>query len=177
MIVNILQHTVRFVLLVLLQVVVLNHIQWNGYINPYIYILFILLLPVDVPKGLLLVLGFVIGITIDMFSDTGGLHAAATVALCFVRPGLLKFIAPRDDYDVEIPVAPQTLGFKWFLTYLLLATSLHHLVLFYLEIFRFDEFFVTFLKSLFNVLISVSLMLLLQYLFGRSASRNERING
>ncbi|MFM8432941.1 MAG: rod shape-determining protein MreD [Bacteroidota bacterium] len=167
----------RFILLVLLQVMVLNHIQWNGYINPYIYILFILLLPVNIPKTFLLTLGFVTGISIDMFSDTGGLHAAATVALCFARPGLLKFIAPRDDYDVEVPLTPQAMGFKWFLTYLMLATTLHHLLLFYLEIFRFDEFFITFLKSVFNVLVSVSLMLLLQYLFGRSATRNERING
>lgn len=177
MIINVIQNAVRFLLLVLLQVVVFNHIQWSGYVNPYVYILFILLLPVETPKWLLLVAGFLCGLTIDMFGDTGGLHAAATVALAFCRPGILRLLSPRDGYDADMRIAPQTLGLKWFITYLAILTAIHHLVLFYLEVFRFDEFFITFLKSLLNVVISGTMMLLLQYLFGRSSKRNERIIG
>ena len=175
MIIKIIQHLLTFILLVIIQVVVLNHIQWSGYINPYIYILFILLLPVETPKWLLLLSGFILGISIDMFSNTSGLHAAATVALAFARPGILNLLAPRDGYDSETRISPQTMGVKWFLTYLILLTSIHHLVLFYLEVFRFSEFFITFFKSILNVIVSVLLMFMGQYLFGKAAARNERI--
>lgn len=177
MIVNLLQHVFRFSILVLLQVIVLNHIQWSGYINPYIYILFILLLPPETPRAFQLVLGFITGITIDMFSDTGGLHAAATVALAFARPSVLRLLAPRDGYESEVQLSPYSLGLRWFITYTLLLTFLHHCVLFYLEIFRFSEFFITLFKVLLNTGVSVLLMLMGQYLFSRSSNRNERIIG
>jgi rod shape-determining protein MreD len=176
-IIKILRHGLAFLFLVLIQVVLLNHIQWSGYINPYVYILFILLLPIETPKWLQLVLGFVLGLTIDMFSNTAGLHAAATVALAFARPGILNLLAPRDGYESELRISPQTLGLKWFVTYLVILTAIHHLVLFYLEIFRFNEFFITFFKSFLNIIISVLLMLMGQYLFGKAAARNERIFG
>jgi rod shape-determining protein MreD len=177
MIAKLIQHLVRFSFLLLLQVVVFNHIQWNGYVNPYIYILFILLLPVETPRVLLLSLGFVIGILVDMFGDSGGLHAAATVAMAYVRPSILRLISPRDGYEAETPLSPYFLGLKWFLTYLALSTLTHHFVLFFLEVFRFSEFFITLFKVLLNTAISVSLMVMGQYLFSRSANRNERIIG
>lgn len=177
MIVNLLQHIFRFSLLMLLQVVLLNHIQWNGYVNPYAYILFLLLLPVEIPKAFLLILGFITGITIDMFGNTGGLHAAACVALAFARPSVLRLLAPRDGYESEIRLSPQSLGVKWFTTYLIFMTTIHHFVLFYLEVFRFSEFFDTLLKVLLNVAISVIIMLMGQFLFSRSVNRNERIIG
>src|SRR4051794_27603630 len=101
MTVKIFQYMLQFVLLVLLQVMVLNHIQLNGYINPYIYTYFILLLPVGISDALLLVVAFLLGFCIDLFSSTGGMHAAATVFLAFCRPAILKLIAPRDGYDLE----------------------------------------------------------------------------
>ncbi|MFM2207502.1 MAG: hypothetical protein RL213_1477 [Bacteroidota bacterium] len=177
MIVNVLQHVLRFAFLVLLQVVVLNHVQWSGYVNPYVYILFVLLLPVETPRAFQLVLGFIAGITIDMFGDTGGLHAAATVAMSFARPYVLRLLAPRDGYESEARLSPHTFGLKWFATYLFLSAFIHHFVLFYLEVFRFSEFFITFLKVLLNTAISVLIMLMGQYLFSRSVNRNERIIG
>jgi rod shape-determining protein MreD len=177
MIVQVIQNALRFLLLVFLQVVLLNHIQWSGFVNPYVYLLFILLLPVETPKGLLLVLGFVTGLVIDMFGNSGGLHAAATVAVAFARPRILRLLAPRDGYEAEMRLVPQTMGLKWFATYLVLMTFIHHFVLFYLEVFRFSEFFLTFFKVLLNVVISVLLMIMGQYLFGRSVNRNERILG
>ncbi|HRS40045.1 MAG TPA: rod shape-determining protein MreD, partial [Bacteroidia bacterium] len=70
MIVKLIQNLIRFLFLVAIQVVVLNHIQWSGYVNPYVYILFLLLLPVETPKALQLVLGLVTGLMIDMFGNT-----------------------------------------------------------------------------------------------------------
>lgn len=177
MIVKIVKNAVRFLFLVAIQVLVLNHIQWSGYINPYIYILFILMLPLETPKWLLLLLGLVTGLVIDMFGNSGGMHAAATVFVAFARPGILRLIAPRDGYETESSLSPQVMGFKWFFTYVSILVTLHHLVYFYVEVFRFSEFFITFFKAILNSIISVSIILLGQYLFGRSLKRNERIIG
>src|SRR5262245_41757686 len=141
MTVKIIQYIFQFILLVLLQVLVLNHIQLNGYINPYIYIYFILLLPVGISDSLLLLIAFTLGFCVDIFSSSGGMHSAATVFLAFCRPAVLKLIAPRDGYDLEIRLNAKTMGIKWFLTYASILVTLHHLTLFYIEVFRFSEFF------------------------------------
>lgn len=159
-----------FVFLVGIQVVLLNHIQWHGYVNPYVYVLFILLLPVDIPKLLLLVIAFVTGIVIDMFGNSGGMHAAATVLMAFARPGVLRLIAPRDGYDSDVKLIPQVMGLKWFVTYLLIMVLIHHMACFYLEIFRFSEFFITLFKSILNTLITVALIVTGEFLFGQSKS-------
>jgi rod shape-determining protein MreD len=177
MIIKIIQNVFRFLFLVLLQVLVLNHIQWSGYINPYAYILFILLLPVETPKWLLLVCAFTLGITIDMFGNTSGMHAAATVLVAFARPRILKLIAPRDGYEAEIKLSPYSMGFKWFVTYISISVLIHHLAYFYIEAFRFSEFFFTFFKAIFNSLITILLIILGEYIFSKRSKKTERVLG
>jgi len=177
MIAKIIQIVIRFLFLVAIQVLVLNHIQWNGYVNPYVYIFFILTLPVETPKWLLLVTAFVTGLVIDTFGNTMGMHAAATVFTAFARPGVLRLIAPRDGYEPETKLNPGAMGFKWFITYVSILVLLHHLVYFYVEVFRFSEFFITFYKAILNGAITILLIVLGQYLFGSSLKRNERIVG
>ena len=80
---TVLQNIFSFILLVLVQVLVLNNIQFLGYIDPYLYILFILVLPVQMPRWFLLILAFALGITIDIFSNTLGMQAFATVFIAF----------------------------------------------------------------------------------------------
>jgi len=174
MTVRIIQYILQFVFLVLLQVMVLNHIQFYGYVNPYIYTYFILLLPVGISDSLLLLIAFLLGFSIDMFSSTGGMHAAATVFLAFCRPGILKLIAPRDGYDLENKLNAKTMGIKWFLTYATILVMLHHLTLFYIEVFRFSEFFSTFGKAIFNAVITLIIIIIGQFLFGKTKSQNER---
>lgn len=177
MILKISQHIMRFLILILLQVMVLNHIQFSGYINPYIYILFVLMLPVETPKWLLLVIAFATGLTIDMFSSSGGIHAAASVVVAFARPGVLRLIAPRDGYESETRLTPGAMGFKWFITYVSILVTLHHITYFYVEVFRFSEFFVTLWKAILNSAFTIALIIIGLYLFGRSSKRNERIIG
>ena len=129
------------------------------------------------PKLLLLLLALFIGLTIDMFGNTSGMHAAASVFVAFARPGILRLIAPRDGYEVETSLTPQVMGFKWFITYISILVMLHHLVYFYVEVFRFSEFFITLLKAILNSAITVIIILLGQYLFGRSTKRHERLIG
>jgi rod shape-determining protein MreD len=162
-----------FIVLIAVQVMVLNHIQWNGYVNPYIYVLFILMLPVDIPNWVLLLIAFFTGLTIDMFGSSGGMHAAATVFMAFARPGVLRLIAPREGYEADLKLSPQVMGFNWFITYASIMVLLHHFMCFYIEVFRFSEFFITFFKVIINSAITVALIVISQYLFAQSR-RNAR---
>jgi rod shape-determining protein MreD len=177
MIVKIFQNVFRFVFLVLLQVLLLNHIQWTGFVNPYVYLLFVLLLPYETPKWLVLVSAFIIGLTIDMFGNTSGMHASATVLMAFARPRILRLIAPRDGYEAETKLTPLVMGFKWFITYISLAVLLHHLAYFYIEAFRFSEFFFTFFKVVLNSVITILLIVLGEYIFSKRGKKTERVLG
>src|SRR5210317_1030582 len=82
---------VRFIALVLIQALVLNHINFLSYINPYVYILFIILFPIKNNRLLFIFIAFLLGLTVDLFSDSGGIHAAACVTIAYIRPVVLKF--------------------------------------------------------------------------------------
>ncbi|TAJ13808.1 rod shape-determining protein MreD [Marinilabiliaceae bacterium JC017] len=133
----------NFIFLVLVQVFVLNNIQFSGFVNPYLYILFILTLPFDIPGWLLLGLAFVLGMTIDLFSNTPGMHSAATVFMAFLRPYLLRAIAPRDDYQPATLPIMNHYGFLWFLKYAFVLVLAHHSFLFFIEVFDFSHFWST----------------------------------
>lgn len=157
--------TLRFILLVLLQVLVLNNIRLFGYINPFLYVLFVLLLPVEMPGGLVLLLSFLLGTAVDFFTNTPGMHGAATVFMAFVRKYLLKLMAPRDGYEPDKPPGIGNMGIVWFLTFSLILVFLHHMVLFYIEVFRFREFFTTLLRVFLSTIVTVVLVILSEYLF------------
>jgi rod shape-determining protein MreD len=157
----------RLIMLVLAQVVVLNNIQFSGYINPFLYIAFVLMLPVRIPPVVVLVVAFFTGLIIDIFSNTMGMHAAACLVMAYVRPSVLKLMAPRDGYDQEAVVSARELGFRWFLAYAAILTFVHHIFLFYIEVFRFSEFFVTLLRVALSSVASLMVIMISQYLFGK----------
>ncbi len=161
------RNIIRFVLLVLLQVLVFNNIQFSGYLNPYIYVLFILLMPFETPRWLLLMAGFGLGLTIDIFSNTLGIHAAATVFMSFLRPYILNFIAPRDGYEIGSYPRLSFYGFKWFFRYSFILIFAHHFVLFYLEVFDFSNFFLTLLRVVLSTAFSALFVVLSQYIIFR----------
>jgi rod shape-determining protein MreD len=163
MINSILRYTVIFIILILLQILVFNNIQFSGYINPYIYIMLILLLPVEIPSWILIIISFFTGLSVDYFSGTPGMHAGATVAAGFVRPFILRLISPHDGYESGATPSMAIYGFRWFLTYTILIVVIHHFVLFYLEVFRFTDFFRTFARVLLSSLFSVTFILLAEY--------------
>ena len=161
------RNIIRFVVLVLVQILVINNIQISGYIIPHIYILFILLLPFETPKWLLLISAFALGISVDLFTQTPGMHAAATVFIAFLRPWILEMSAPRDGYEPGTYPRLYYYGFQWFLRYSVILVLVHHFLLFYIEVFRFSEFFSTFLRVLLSSLFSVILIMLSQYFIYR----------
>ena len=157
-----------FFLLILLQVLVLDNMQFSSYINPYLYILFILMLPFDTPKWLVLVASFLIGLGVDIFSDSMGIHAAACVFMGFCRPYVLNIIKPRDGYDFNTQPTIRDMDVRWFITYAGVLVFLHHLVFFYIEIFRASEFLNILTRVLMSTFFTLLLVVLSQLLFTSS---------
>ncbi|WP_179343901.1 rod shape-determining protein MreD [Winogradskyella ursingii] len=160
---------IRFILLLVVQIAICNNINFFGYINPYIYIIFILLFPINDNNNnnrlFILLLSFLLGILVDMFSDSGGVHAAASVCLAYARPVMLKA-------SFGMLYEHQSLKFSNIdtgnlITYVTLGTVLHHLVLFSLEIFNISGILLIFKKTLFSSIFTIILSVLIIILFSR----------
>jgi len=157
------RNIVRFLVVILFQVLLMDNVMINGYMVPYVYLLFILLMPFETPRWIQLLSGFMLGIGIDLFENTLGMHTAATVLIAFVRPYLLNLLAPRDGYEPETFPRIHYYGFLWFLKYTLIIVVIHHLMLFYLEVFQLKEFFSTLLRVILSSILSASTIILSQY--------------
>lgn len=158
-----LRNIFRFLFLVLLQVLILNNIQFSKFVNPYMYVLFILLMPFESPGWIVILMAFLLGLSVDLFSQTIGMHASASVFMGFLRPQVLRIISPRDGYEPNTFPRIFYYGFKWFFKYTLILVLAHHFFLFYIEVFRFSAFFSTMLRALASTLFSVFLIILSQY--------------
>ena len=155
----------RFILLALAQVYIFNNIQVSGYINPRVYVLFILMLPYEIAGFWLLTLAFMMGLTVDFFQHTPGMNASASVFLAFLRPGVIRLVGRKEDLEpLQYPNIRDS-GTGWFLAYTLILVFLHHLFLFYLEVFRLNEIFQTLLKVLINTVLTSLIIMLVQFLF------------
>lgn len=160
----------RFTGLVLFQVLILNHVSLGGYVNPYLYVLFILWLPFSIPYWQLLLSAFLLGFSIDIFANTPGLNAAATVAMAFARPFVIRVVSTGTDFEPGTRPSIPGQGIRWFFSYSLILILLHHFILFYLEVFRMSEFFQTLLRVLLSALLTFGLVLLSEYLTVRKTS-------
>jgi len=152
-----------FVVLILFQVLVMDNVLISGYMIPYIYVLFILLMPFETPRWLQLLAGFALGLAMDLFSGTLGMHTAASVLAAFVRPYLLDLLSPREGYEPETFPRIHFYGFLWFLKYAVLIVVIHHLALFYLEVFQLKHFLSTLLRVLLSSILTTSTIVLSQY--------------
>lgn len=158
-----LRNTTRFVVLVLLQILIFNNIGYLGYINPMIYILFIMLYPHNENKISFLFASFLIGLCVDIFSNTGGLHAAAGVFIAYVRSSILLFVFGKnfDFQDIRLLQYPFTKVF----IYVSFLTLLHHILFYFLEIFNFNHLLDTFVKIGVSSAFTIIICLLSIYIF------------
>lgn len=156
-----------FIILMLVQVLILNQVQFSGFVNPYIYILFILLLPLSTPRYVLLILAFLLGLVVDIFLDSIGIHAAASVLIAYIRPFIIRVISNREEDRSDYPGLNQN-TFVWFLSYVSIMVFIHHIVLFYLEVFTFSHFFVTLGRAVISSLFSIFLIVVSQFLVFRN---------
>jgi rod shape-determining protein MreD len=162
---GLLKYVLMFVVFFALQLLVLNNINLGGYINPFIYILFIILLPFNTPGWLLLILGFFTGLTMDSFSNTLGMHSSATLFLCFIRPYVISIISTSENTDKASSPNLSSNGLEWFIRYSLILIVAHHIVLFYLEAFTFAHFFLTLARVLISSATTFVFILLSQFFF------------
>lgn len=161
----------RFFILVLFQVLFLKNFSLYNLAIPWFYILFILLLPLQTSNFLLFLLSFLLGLSVDMFSNSAGLHAAACTALAFCRILVIRIITPRDGYETAIEPGIRSMGLRWFLMYSSLLVLAHHLVLFNLEVFRLSEFLLSSAKAVSSAIFTLFLIILSQYLFSGKRTR------
>ena len=162
---------IRFVVLVLFQVLVINHIRLGGYVHPHIYLIFIMLLPFNTPKWQLLVLGFVLGLCIDLFTGTPGLHAGATTLMAFCRPSIIKLVSGNLKFEnIQEPSLGQIDG-MWMFRYVLCMVFVHHFALFFLESFSFHLIGQVFLRILLSVPVSIFLIMMILYIFKREKKK------
>jgi rod shape-determining protein MreD len=165
----IVRNTARFILLILLQVFVFNHIELNAYLIPHIYVLFILLLPFETPKWLLLLLAFFLGLFMDAFSYSIGLHTAACTFMAFLRPTVQNLVGTKQEYVPGIQPGVSSLGFRWFFSYTIILVSAHHLILYFLEVFSFNDIIITLLHAILNIIFTTTALMLAHLLFYRPA--------
>jgi rod shape-determining protein MreD len=157
---------IRFVLLLLVQVVICNNINFLGYINPYIYIIFIFLFPIKENRLILLIVSFILGMLVDMFSDSGGVHAASAVFLAYSRPILLKTSFGMLYEHQSVKFSNTELGSL--ITYVSFGTLLHHFVLFSLEVFNISNILLILKKTLFSSIFTIIISVLIIILFSRN---------
>jgi rod shape-determining protein MreD len=166
-------YLLKFIGIILLQILVVDNIELSSYINPYIYITFILTLPVTIRPWHLLILAFLCGAVIDSFSSTPGLHIAATVLLAYVRIHYLRFATTKEDLEGRIRPSMSKKGVVWFIFYCFSMTLVHHTFLFFLEIYGFSEFLSTMLRVVLSTLVTVLMIVIGQLLFYNTKSNHE----
>ncbi len=159
---------VRFIVLLFLQVLLLNNINLAGYINPYLYIFFILMYPLDGNKGLLIFLSFLLGLSIDIFEDSGGVNAAASAFIAYIRPVVLK-------YSFGVSYEYNSVKFKKAdpmerLTYIASLVFAHHFVMFSLEIFSVNHILLLLKSTLFSGIFTIIIVACTMILFSRETS-------
>ena len=155
---------IKFIFLVLIQVLILNRLSIGGVIHPMLYILFIITLPFETPRWLIIALGFIMGLTIDFFSDTLGIHAASTTFLAFVIPIIWRLLSSHDGYELGESPQINVQGIKWFLRYAIVVSLIHNITFFFIEAFSLEFFFSTLWSATLNTLFTVVLIILSQLL-------------
>ncbi|CAM3929759.1 MULTISPECIES: rod shape-determining protein MreD [Flavobacterium] len=153
---------IRFILLLFSQVLLFNRFDSFGYIDPLPYILFILLYPVNGNKNLLLISSFLLGLLLDMFCNSGGIHALASLVLAFIRPSMFRFSFGLSYEYQTVKIADKISTER--ITFILLSIFIHHLLLFTFELFSIELVFDIIKRTLITTLYTFVFCLLIIYL-------------
>lgn len=160
-----LTYFLRFVALLATQILVLDKVQFGGYLNPYIYFLFILMLPLRTPPLVMIITGFVMGFIVDYYSGLLGIHAASTLFIAYFRNRIIKVvIGVREEDFLSVP-GLRDLGLSRFVYYAGVMTLIHHVILFFLEVFTFGNVLETLFRAGINSIVSLLFMIITLVLF------------
>ncbi len=154
---------IRFILLVLVQVMVFNRLNFYGFINPMVYILFLYWFPIKENKAQFIIISFLLGFFIDLFSDSMAINTVATVSIAYLRPALMRFCFGV-NYEFQNFKITSTTKLQQ-ITFLSLLILIHHIIFFSLEIFNFSYLLVILKKVIATSLITWLICILVSSLF------------
>lgn len=152
----------RFILLLAVQIIIFNNINFMGFVSPFPYILFIILYPVNGNKSGLLFASFLLGLIMDMFSNSGGIHTTACIVLAYFRPFIFKFSFGL-SYEYQTVKLNDVLTPERF-SFILLSVAIHHFTLFVLEAFQFSFFWDILVRTLLSTLFTIIICIIIIYL-------------
>jgi len=158
------KYILAFIALVAFQGILFDNIMLTTLdIQPFVFLLFLLLLPFETPKGLLLVLGFFLGLSVDIFSDTIGVHASATVFAALARPAILANLSGRQGYESGAQPRLSSLGLLWFAKYTISIILIHNIVYYFAEAFTFSLWLKTMWKIIGGTILSSIFIIISQF--------------
>jgi rod shape-determining protein MreD len=161
------KYIIRFLLVVVIQIFLLNNIQLSGYINPYWYVIFILLLPLNTPRWAILISAFFLGYIIDLFCYTPGMHAMSCLIIGYIRNSVFNTFFSYDKSQPGMSPGVLMLGLPTFIRYTLVLVFIHHFILFNLEVFKFSLLFYTLLRIVISTFFTSLLIVISQFFIFR----------
>lgn len=156
-------YVVYFVLYLLAQVMLFRQLVLFNTGFCFLYVAFILLLPIETNPLALMAIAFLLGFSVDIFYDSLGLHSLSLILVAYLRNYWLATITPQGGYDAGQGPTLAGNGFQWFLVYTLPLVFVHHAVLFFTEAGGFGMFWFTLSKVMMSLIFTMSVFLLLQY--------------
>ncbi|GHB42134.1 rod shape-determining protein MreD [Mongoliitalea lutea] len=158
---------VSFFLFLLVQVLILKNMVIFGVVFCFLYVLYLLLLPLEFKVITMLLISFIIGISVDLFYDTMGIHTASLLVIGFIRNQWIKIITPTGGYDEDLQPTFLNMGFGWFLTYSIPLFLIHHFLFFSIEMLGTDLFIPVIQKTVFSATFVFIISIIVQLLFYR----------
>ncbi|SEM46566.1 rod shape-determining protein MreD [Olivibacter domesticus] len=162
---------IRFIVLITMQVFLFKNMGYYNLATPFPYVLFLLMLPLGIPKWLLFLISFFTGLTVDVFYDTLGVNAAACVALAAIRTTFISITIQLENHETFATPSISEMSFRWFFIYNLVLVFVHHFVLFLLEAFTFNNLHYTLIRVILSCIFTILLILLFSLLFYRKSRR------
>ena len=155
----------RFLILMLLQVFVFNYVQWFGFLNPFVYLLFLILLPLELPKSIQYLIAFATGFIIDAFFKTYGIQAFSCVLLMFLKPYIILILNGFKPLDSGVKPLPDVKDFNWILLYTFLLVFVHQISVTILETFQWVKWWRIIWSSIANTFFTMFIILCIEYIF------------
>jgi hypothetical protein len=159
---EIIQYSLWFLLYMILQVLILRNIVLFNYSFCFVYVAAIILLPTEVNRTFLLFLGFASGLLVDVFYNTLGMHAAATLLVAYLRPFWIQLQLETKGSTDRVEISLSELGMAGYLTYLFPLVLVHHAMLFFVEMSNFGMFGYTLLRIVASTLFTTLLIVIIQ---------------
>ena len=166
---SLVKYIVRFILLILFQVFVLDKIHLHQMVTPYIYFLFILWLPFKMNRTLLMLIGALVGFSMDSFRHHPGFHTAACILIAYIRPFLINLLIPQEgaEANYEEPSIRSMGGLLPYIIYSGVLCLLHNAWLFFLEAWQFGDAWYFIIKTILSTAISLVLVIITELIFTR----------